>query len=440
MASDKTIHDSAPDATPAAAPADLSAVPGSGSAAACAIPSFPKTQRDVALDGLRGLAVLLVFLFHYGGGLQSSRPAVRMVGLITQAGWLGVVLFFALSGFLITGSLWETVAQGHRLRNFYARRALRILPIYSLALLAAAAAALLRGATLSQLKPFAIFAVFLQNFPHLAADAIQNPSPLPLYHFWTLAVEEQFYLIWPLILLLAHSRRHALRLSLWLFAATLFFLVCIYGLPAFAGARSHHLFDYFLLTQGGAIALGCATSLAMGSRFSPSGRKPGTHRLVRKYALHAFCIGTAIYLFTSYLSRSLSLTDPIQFWLGLPAISIAAAAAIPLVLRSGLPRTLFSHPLLGWMGRISYGFYIYHILLQPLFDYLGARYSHHTVGNDYHIVRALFAFLITCIVSWVSFTFFEKPILSLKRHFPLYPSLPWGEPVPETHRSHHHHS
>ncbi len=438
MASDKMIPASAPgDARGGSSTASRQSSPthpqppGSG-------PSVPRARRDAALDGLRGLAILMVFLFHYGGGLQSSRPAVHLFGLLTQAGWLGVVLFFALSGFLITGSLWDTVAQGHRLRNFYARRALRILPIYSLALLAAAGAALLSGATLAQLKPLAIFAFFLQNLPHLAAAAIQNPSPLPLYHFWTLAVEEQFYLLWPLILLFAHSRRHALRLSLWFFAITLFFLLSIYAMPAFAGVRAHHLFDYFLLTQSGAIALGCAASLAMGSRNSPSGRKPGTHRLIRKYALPAFFTGSAIYLYTSYLSGSLYLTDPIQFWLGLPAISIAAAASIPLVLRPGLLRRIFSNPLLGWMGRISYGFYVYHILLQPLFDNLGAHYSHQTTGNHYHIVRALFALLITCIVSWLSFTFFEQPILSLKRYFPLSPALPWGEPLPETHRSHRH--
>ncbi len=437
MASDKMIRESAPGGAPGTFSVPSRRAHQTDPEPSHSAPPVPRTRRDAALDGLRGLAVLMVFLFHYGGGLQSSRPAVRLFGLLTQAGWLGVVLFFALSGFLITGSLWETVAQGHRLRNFYARRALRILPIYSVALLAAVGAALLHGATLAQLKPFAIFVFFLQNFPHLAADAIQNPSPLPLYHFWTLAVEEQFYLLWPLILLFAHSRRHALRLSLWFFAITLFFLLIIYAMPAFAGMRAHHLYDYFLLTQSGAIALGCATSLAMGSRYSPSGRKPGTHRLVRKYALPAFFIGSAIYLYTSYLSRNLYLTDPIQFWLGLPAISIAAAASIPLVLRPGPLRNVFSNPWLGWMGRISYGFYIYHILLQPLFDNLGAHYSHQTAGNYYHIIRALFAFLITCIVSWLSFTFFEQPILSLKRYFPLYPSLPWGEPVAEPHRAHH---
>jgi peptidoglycan/LPS O-acetylase OafA/YrhL len=400
----------------------------------------PKTRRDTALDGLRGLAILMVFTFHYGGGLQSTKPAVRIVGLITQASWLGLVLFFALSGFLITGSLWDTIGQPHRLRNFYIRRGLRILPLYLVALLAVAIAAIVSGATLHQLKPLAIFVFFLQDFPHLATTALQNSSPLPLFHFWTLAVEEQFYLMWPLILLFAHSRRHALRISLWFFVCTELFLLIVYTFPAFAGARSHHLYDHFLFTQSGALALGCAVSLAMGNRIAATGRKPGTHRVVRKYAKPAFFTGLAVFLYTSYYSRSLDLTGDVQFWLGLPAISIAAAALIPLVLRNGLPRTVFSFSPLCWLGRISYGFYVFHILLQPLFDYLGAHISHTDTGDYYHIVRAVVAFVITCIVSWLSFHLIEIPILSLKRFFPLNPSLPWGEPITESARTHRTHS
>jgi peptidoglycan/LPS O-acetylase OafA/YrhL len=397
----------------------------------------PKTRRDTALDGLRGLAVLMVFLYHYGGGLQSSVPSIRLIGYITQASWLGVTLFFALSGFLITGSLWDTVGQRHRLRNFYVRRALRILPLYILALTAVAVTALLTGATLAQLKPLAIFVFFLQDFPHLASIALNNHSPLPLYHFWTLAVEEQFYLIWPLILLLAHSRRHALRLSLWCFGVSELFLLAIYTLPAFQGARTHHLYDDFLLTQSGALALGCAASLAMGNHASLTGRRPGSHRIVRKYARPAFFTGLGLYLYTCYVAGSLLLTDPLQFWLGLPAISLAAAAAIPLVLRNGLPRTLFSFPPLGWLGRIGYGFYVFHILLEPLYDHLGARLSHATSGDYYQIVRLLAAFTITCAVSWLSFHLYETPILSLKRFFPLNPSLPWGEPLSGGHHAKH---
>ena len=426
MASDATLRDLPLDPSPSGPSTDAGPTDSNAT---------PKTRRDSALDGLRGLAVLLVFIFHYGGGLQSTHPAQRLAGYFTQFSWSGVVLFFALSGFLITGSLWEMAHTASRLCNFYVHRALRILPLYFLALTAAAATALLTGAHLVQLRPLLVFVCFLQNFPHLSSYALSTPFALPLYHFWTLAVEEQFYLIWPLVIFLAHSRRHALRLSIWFLAICEIFLFTVYTLPAFIGAVTHHLYDYFVLTQGGALALGCALSLAMGNRTNSLGRKPGTHRVVRKYALHAFIGGLSVYLLTCLSAGTFYPVDPLQFWLGLPTLGIAAAAAIPLVLRNGLPRKIFSWPPFGFLGRISYGFYVYHILLEPLYDRLGAQISHTSTGDDYHIIRAALAFILTAIISTLSFYLFERPILSLKRFFPVNPSLPWGEPINETPRS-----
>jgi peptidoglycan/LPS O-acetylase OafA/YrhL len=429
MASDGTPRDFALD--PSTGPATDTDRTGSQTA--------PKTRRDSALDGLRGLAILLVFIFHYGGGLQSTEPAQRLAGYFTQFSWCGVVLFFALSGFLITGSLWGTERTIPHFGNFYVRRALRIFPLYFGAILAVAVAALATGARFTQLRPLLVFVAFLQNFPHLSGYALSTPSPLPLYHFWTLAVEEQFYFLWPIILFFAHSRRHALRLSIWFFCICELFLFSVYTMTPFIGAVTHHLYDDFLLTQGGALAAGCALSLAMGDRASPTGRKPGSHRIVRKYARPAFFIGLAIYLSTSVASGTLYLTYPIQFWLGLPALGIAAAATIPLVLRTGLPRTIFSWAPLGWLGRISYGFYVFHILLEPFYDHLGGNIAHTYTGDYYHIVRAVVAFVLTCIISLLSFYFFEMPILSLKRFFPVNASLPWGEPIPEPPRRHKSH-
>jgi peptidoglycan/LPS O-acetylase OafA/YrhL len=395
----------------------------------------PKTQRDASLDGLRGLAVLMVFFFHYGGGLHSTDPAIRLLGYITQASWIGIVLFFALSGFLITGSIWDSMGQQHRVRNFYARRVLRIFPLYFAVLIAVTWLAINRGATFPELKPLAVFAFFLQDLPHLASYALQNPSPLPLYHLWTLAVEEQFYLIWPLVLYFAHSRRHATRLSIWFFGLTEIFLFTVYSLAAFKGARTHHLYDDFLFTHTGALALGAAVSLAMGNRIAPTGRKPGSHRIIRKWALPAFLIGIGIFIYSSAYSQTLALTEPTQFWFGLPGISIAAAALIPIVLRTGFPRTVFSFPPLGWLGRISYGFYIFHILLEPYYDRLSANFTREPSGDYYQFIRLLIAFTLTCIVSWLSFHLFERPILSLKRFFPMNSSLPWGEPIDDTIRT-----
>jgi len=389
----------------------------------------PRMERDPALDGLRGLAVLMVFVFHYGGGQKSTDSFVHLIGILTEACWIGIVLFFALSGFLITGSLWDSIGQKHRLRNFYSRRALRILPLYFAALLAAAVFSVARGTTFAELKPLLLYVFFLQDLPHLSAIAAQYTSSLPIYHLWTLAVEEQFYLIWPLILLFAHSRRHAVRLSLWFFWSTVLFLVAVYALPAFAAARGNHIYDQFLFTHSAALALGAAVCLAMGNRASPTGRKPGSHRVIRKWATPAFFIGIAIFLYTSHHGQSFYLNAPIQFWLGLPAISITAAASIPIVLRTGIPRKIFSFAPLGWIGRISYGFYIFHILLQPLYDALAERVVHTSSGNEYQLARLIIAFPITIAVSWLSFHLFESPILSLKRYLPMRQELPWGEPV-----------
>ena len=397
-------------------------------------PPMP-AQRDPALDGLRGLAVLMVFVFHYGGGLKSADPMVRLIGHATQACWIGIILFFALSGFLITGSLWNSVGQKHRLRNFYGRRVLRILPLYYAALLAAAIISVARGSTFAELKPLALYVFFLQDLPHLSATAIQFASPLPLYHLWTLAVEEQFYILWPLILLFAHSRRHAVRLSVWFFAFTELFLVSVYTLPAFRAARGDQIYSQFLLTHTAALALGAAVSLSMGDRASPTGRKPGSHRVIRKWATPAFFLGLAFFCYTSFHSATFRLSAPIQYWLGLPAISIAATALIPIVLRTGIPRKMFSFSPLGWIGRISYGFYIFHILLEPLFNWLAKRVLHVDSGVDYQIARIFFALPLTILVSWLSFHLFEMPILSLKRFFPMRRELPWGEPIDTTVRT-----
>ncbi len=386
-------------------------------------PQPPSKPRDAALDGLRGVAVLMVFVFHYGGGLQSRNPLVHGLGIATEAGWTGVVLFFALSGFLITGSLWDSFSEPRWLRNFYARRALRILPLYYFVILACAFLAVAHGSSFIDIKPFWIFAFFLQDLPFLATQAIQTYSPLPLYHLWSLAVEEQFYLLWPALLLTVRgNRRSALRLSLWVFAVCAGFRLAIYGLRGLAFARQGHLFDSFLLTHAGALAMGAAIALAM--RSSKHGQTSGSTRFVHRHATALFLFGLGLFLVSSLLCKSFYLTLPLQFMLGLPGVSLACAALIPIVLRPGLGRHIVSFAPLGWLGRISYGFYIFHILLQPIFDYFAARLTHSTAGSYYQTVRLLVAFPITLIVAWLSFHLLEFPFLLRKRRYPMHQPLP----------------
>jgi peptidoglycan/LPS O-acetylase OafA/YrhL len=364
----------------------------------------------------------MVFLFHYGGGLSSGNAVVRALGALTATGWTGVVLFFALSGFLITGSLWDSAGQGHRLRNFYARRALRILPLYYVVILTCTVFSVGRGSALLELQPFAVFALFLQDLPFLANLALANPSPLPLYHLWTLAVEEQFYLIWPVLLLAASNRRSALRLSLWVFAASAAFRFAVYGLPQIAFARQEQLFDSFLLTHAGALALGAA--LALGLRSTKRARVSSSMRWIDHHARTCFSTGVLLFLISSLLCRSFYLTSPVQFMVGLPGVSLASAASIAIVLRPGVPRHVFAWKPLGWLGRISYGFYIFHILLQPVFDFLGLHLTHSASGALYQTVRMLVAFPLSLLAAWLSFHLLELPFLRRKNRFPLHQPLP----------------
>jgi peptidoglycan/LPS O-acetylase OafA/YrhL len=355
----------------------------------------------------------MVFIFHYGGGLRSPHAALRVLGHITEAGWIGVTLFFVLSGFLITGSLWDSQHQPHYLRNFFARRALRILPLYYFVLLISFLIALGRGSRFHDLGDFFVYVFFLQDLPVLATRVQQLPSPLPLYHLWSLAVEEQFYLIWPWLLMHVHSLRSALRLALGTFALSLAFLWIAYGIPIFARATPHS-FDEFLLTHAGALGLGAALAITSRGKL---------WQTIEQHALRALGIAALVFLIAGFIAGGYTLSNRLQFAIGLPAATVAVATLLPIALRPGKPRTVFSWLPLRELGRISYGFYVFHILLQPIFDFIAHRLTHTTAGSLYQTARFVVAFPITAAVAWLSFHLLELPFLHSKKKYPMHPPL-----------------
>ena len=358
-------------------------------------------HRVGALDGLRGLAVLAVYLFHYGGGLRSGNPLLRLAGYTTQAGWVGVELFFALSGFLITGLLWADLRQNQTLGGYFQRRAWRILPLYGGALLAAGAAALLWGASAENLQPLLVYALFAQNIPPLLSVAMRYPAPLPLHHLWTVAVEAQFYLLWPTLLLAARTRHRCLLLC-----AGTFLLSCLFRVTMFwpHGQTPEVIANWspFLLTRAGGLALGSALAL-----FDPA----QLAHVARRWARPALLGSTALFAGVSLHCGNLLLASPSQFILSLPAVEIASAALLLMALQPGTWRSALSLAPLRWLGRISYGFYVLHILLEPLFDHLGETVAHATTGTTYLLVRFLVAFPVSAAAAWLSFTFLEQPLI-----------------------------
>jgi peptidoglycan/LPS O-acetylase OafA/YrhL len=387
-------------------------------------------RRDPALDGVRGLAVLMVFWFHYGGGLESKNPLIHLAGFFTQACWIGIVIFFALSGFLITGSLWDSISEKLPLRNYFIRRALRILPLYLLALGISFLGAMSAGIKFETIKAFLVYLFFLQDVPYLADIAQKTHSIFPLYHLWTLAVEEQFYLLWPLLLLGVDNRRGARNLCIRVFIFSAFFRL-IFALPDLNFGRVS-LYDDFLLTHAGSLALGGAVALALRSRDRATGRIAAPVRFLRRYAVPAFYGGIVLFIAIGIFKKNFLIAEPLQFMFGTLGLSVSAAALIALALRPGSVRTFFTMRILGFLGRISYGFYVFHILLQPWFDLLGMRLTTFFLiripysQNLYHTCRLLVAFPLTLMVAIVSFYLLEKPFLRLARKFPMPSALPSG--------------
>jgi peptidoglycan/LPS O-acetylase OafA/YrhL len=389
-------------------------------------------RRDAALDGLRGFAALLVFLFHYGGGLESTGIVGKVIGYITQASWVGVILFFALSGFLITGSLWDAISEKFLLRNFFIRRAARILPLYFVALLISFLGALTHPLTFDTIRAFVIYVFALQDLPFLGDMALSYNSPYPLYHLWTIAVELQFYIFWPMLMLKAESRRDARNLCVRTFVFSVFFRL-IFSLPDLNFATSG-LYNNFLFTHAGALALGASVALALRSRDRVSGRIASPVRFIRRYADWAFLGGMAVYIAIGVFAKSFLIEVPLEFMFGLIGVSVASAALIAIVLRPGGARDFFSHRALVYLGRISYGFYIFHILLQSWFDTIAITWCKrfndiffHTWSDDvFHIYRFVIAFLITLAVSAISYRFFESPIIRWSKRFPMPAALPAG--------------
>lgn len=379
-------------------------------------------RRDPALDGLRGVAVLAVFLFHYGGGLTARSPLLRAVGVATQAGWIGLILFFTLSGFLITGILWDSLHPmplRHWVRNFYARRALRILPLYYLAIFLCAFVSLANGGRFVEIASLLLSVFFLQGLPGLGVASQQGWIALPLFHLWSVAVEEYFYLLWPLALVLCRTRRRALQLSLVIFMASAIFRFVVWMTPLGGDAVPAHTYDTTLFTHAGALALGAALALVLRSPNAAA-----AHSFLRRAAPWAFAVGVLLYITVGLLIHDGRLQAPAQYGVGLTGITLACPATIVFALRRGVFRRALASPLLRFFGRISYGFYVYHLLLQPLYDAIGFHFAHNYMSFRYHEVRLAAAFAITVAVSWVSWEYFESPLLALKERFPLRHPVP----------------
>ncbi len=358
-------------------------------------------RRVPSLDGVRGLAVLAVFLFHYGGGTSSRHRWLHLLGQTIHLGWAGVSLFFVLSGFLITGILWDSHGKPGWWKRFYKRRTVRIFPLYYLALSLAVIAALGWGYGRQSLAHVWVYLLYLENVPSLPREAAFSPV-LPVYHLWSLAVEEQFYLVWPFLIAWMPTRRQAKRLCVLTIV-----LSFVYRLAALHSGLAPGWGDEFLMARMGELAAGGWLALALRGSVEEIARVVSSARWILPATAASLLMLIAV-------RTTPALDDPWMETAGLLLLPALCGSLIVQAIAGGVIERIFRAGWLRWLGTISYGIYVYHILLRPVFVWMARQVG--LSGQKSQILTAAFAAAGTLLVAALSFNTFESYFLGPHRH------------------------
>lgn len=340
------------------------------------------------LDGLRGIAILLVLLSHNFGYIT-----------LLSYGWIGVDLFFVLSGFLITDILLKSFGEKNYLLNFYIRRGLRIFPIYYLCLFLL-------------LVVFPFFKISTSDYNFNISHQLwywtytQNwlmvkytyAGAYSMIAFWTLAAEEQFYLTWPLIILLVKNKKHLFILLLGiLLALNLFRIYLSVSDNAWASENT------FNFSRFDGLLVGCLHAIS----------KSGINKKL------LFKSWLSIILILNTVAFLLWMIDiPVLYWgfAGYTTISIIFGFIISICTQEknkSLP--FINWPLLKQAGKYSYGLYVFHWSVYSLLHPYTEKWFWPAFYN--RIPESLFLLLIEIAVAVLIYHIFEKHFLKLKKYF-----------------------
>ena len=365
-----------------------------------------------ALDGIRGIAILLVLGIHffYSGAFPQLPPRFAFVGNVFAFGWMGVDLFFVLSGFLITGILLDTAGAPNYFQSFYARRTLRIFPVYYLVI-----------AVFLCILPFASRSVtlglFLPGSSLLTANLFYLQNWWICFHgwaktgvigdYWSLGIEEQFYLVWPFVVLKLSRQNLTVFCVMTCVFAPFLRLLLLQNYP-----RSTLVFAS-TITRTDTLLWGALVAIAI--------RTPGLVQKAKSY-LSPILLTTALFvLIIDFPLGELYSRALITQSIGYTIIAIGFAAFLfKAYLVDGTSSRLasFLHTgLLRSFGRYSYGIYIYHGFLIVAMKLVFGRapwFGHSIPGA---VVLFFVFFASNYGVAYISFHVYEKNFLALKSRF-----------------------
>jgi peptidoglycan/LPS O-acetylase OafA/YrhL len=375
------------------------------------------------------MAVLLVMICHISEQVHPTNSLSRSIKSVAFAGWTGVDLFFVLSGFLITGILWDAKGGNAYFRNFYARRTLRIFPLYyaTLAIVfilvpaispkSAAADGLFSELLLSRHYWAWYGTYFIDLLFALKGFMFAG-------HFWSLAVEEHFYLVWPLLVhKLARRGLMSLCLALIALAMVLRFTMLVSMFPPVA---------IYVLTP-------CRMDgLALGALLALTLRGPNGLELMRRFARVGLAISGVMWITLMWLQHGWSQYGLIPQTVGYLVTEVFYGAVLVFTLTSKRIAAFMSVRPLRLMGKISYALYVFHVFIVILvarFIALGTV-SHYSIvfslmksiGGAFvpgrflmlldSVVYMAVAIGLSVGVALLSWHILELPCLRLKQFFP----------------------
>ena len=369
--------------------------------------SAPSRSHLPALDGVRGLAILLVLVAHLG--VWSDSAADRITRDAALLGFSGVDLFFVLSGFLITRLLWADRETAGRLPRFWIRRALRIFPLYIAATVALFVVLPLLGKAWSEYPMPELWDARWYYWLHATnlRIAAQGTFDLPYNtgHFWSLAVEEQFYLLWPLVVWRQRSLEGLLRVSLWTVAAGLALRIVV------GGVLGDTTSAYVLVaTRMDGLALGAAIFALL---------ELGRLDAWRPRALGFGLAGIVVMAATVRMQETSAWAAMAMF----VSATLVHASLLTLVLTGS--SAVVDRGWLRLLGRYSYGLYVIHfpllLGLAPIRTW--ARTLPAPGGWSIAGSAAYFAIVggITLAAAVASYHLYERPFLLLKERLTAVP-------------------
>lgn len=351
------------------------------------------------LDGLRAIAVIFVIISHWF-------PEYHILNHLPN-GAIGVDIFFVLSGFLITSILFQNrtipnVSRVEILKVFYARRTLRIFPIYYLTIFILLAFHKYTGTAIK--SDFHYYLTYTSNFNFL----IKGHWDGMISHLWTLAVEEQFYLIWPWLIIFT-KKEHLI------YVITMFILV---------GLSSRLIFNDFPLSR--ILTTSCFDSFGIGALLS-------WFIHFKKDSLKIFySISKTFSLILISLVIYGNLVFSKNYWTIIPSSTANSIISIWLIsyiyinrkTNKRIFRFFLNNPILIFIGKISYGIYLYHNII-PKFTNIIKNSSLIKSSESLNLflslpyVLLIINSILLIVISWGSFKIIEAPFLKLKKHFDL---------------------